>query len=744
MMSSRLFVIAALLVFAMSAAFVASRLSTGIDTNILSLLPGDAHDPVLADALQKASSDAANRVAFAIEGGTPAQRSRAANELAAALETSGYFRPASSDARELWDWLFSRRATLLCAGDRAKLEAGEGSIVARNALMEWYAPVTTVSPDALQNDPLLRTNRLLGCLLPQSFGLAPKGEAALLTGSITGAIYRLDVQDKIASVVDAWQASEAARGLSLSRAGAIFHATYGAAHARSEMTIIGGITTIAVLLFYWLMFQSLRAPFIAVGMVVFSLTIGLAAALAIFGGVHAMALVFGAALIGMVVDYTTYYLVTGLASQDVSVETRKAKLFKPLTLGMVTSVAAFAALLLFPVTAFRQIALFGSVGLVAAWVATLVLTPRAEGGAMKVGPGALRVKRIAGTFLAQRFSFRAVVTISLGCLILLGIGYMRGETLDDVRRFQAPSTELVAEEARIRELTGFAPSSSFFLVRGDTRDENVAREEALLAALHERGEENAVVWAAGRFDPSRAVQAAGAALIREKLLEPHLLGILAALGGGNANAYSDLGRKVPLPGFVQALRGETGGVFWSIAPISGSVDGLPDLAGVEQVVPARRYSDLLAQYRWLATWGLVGAVFGTGLMLLAVYRQLSSLRVLLPTALALAVTPAIMAIVGIPYSFFSAMGLFLVAGAGVDYAIFQWESPGREGDWTRVGIVLAAAMTCISVGLLGLSSVLPVRSFGLTVATGVLISLLFSPLVRGWADGQTPGGANDD
>jgi len=65
----------------------------------------------------------------------------------------------------------------------------------------------------------------------------------------------------------------------------------------------------------------------------------------------------------------------------------------------------------------------------------------------------------------------------------------------------------------------------------------------------------------------------------------------------------------------------------------------------------------------------------------------------------------------------------------VDYAIFQWENPGSAGSWTRVGIVLAAAMTCISVGMLGLSSVLPVKSFGLSVAIGVFLTLMLSPFV---------------
>ncbi len=86
---------------------------------------------------------------------------------------------------------------------------------------------------------------------------------------------------------------------------------------------------------------------------------------------------------------------------------------------------------------------------------------------------------------------------------------------------------------------------------------------------------------------------------------------------------------------------------------------------------------------------------------------------------------------GIPFACCSAMGLFLVVGAGVDYAIFQREPSHPESRWTRAGIVLAALMTCISVGMLGFSSVLPVRSFGVTVAVGIFLSLVLSPLARG-------------
>jgi predicted exporter len=101
---------------------------------------------------------------------------------------------------------------------------------------------------------------------------------------------------------------------------------------------------------------------------------------------------------------------------------------------------------------------------------------------------------------------------------------------------------------------------------------------------------------------------------------------------------------------------------------------------------------------------------------------------MLPTILAMIATPSILALLGLPYSFFSAMGLFLVIGAGVDYSIFQVERDGSSGAWTRLGIALAALMTCTSLGLLGFSSVLPVASFGLNVALGVFLSLVLSPI----------------
>ncbi|HEY4345650.1 MAG TPA: MMPL family transporter [Parvibaculum sp.] len=731
----------ALVLFIVAGVFVATHIRGAIDTDILSLLPGDAQDPVLADALHRASAAASDRVAFAIEGGTPEARRTAAGDLTKRLVATGLFQPSSADAESLWKWIFAHRATLLCAKDRARLEAGQGAAIAQESLLQWYAPMGIGGSRLLDADPLLLTNRLLGCLVPSNVRLMPDPSAEIVSGSIGVSAYRLDVQDRIGAVLQDWRARTAREGLTLSRAGAVFHAAYGAEQARKEMSVIGSIATAAVLLLYWLMFRSLRAPLIAVTMVLYSLTIGLALTLLIFGSVHAMGLVFGAALIGMVVDYTTYYLVTGLGDEKRTREERATHIMKPLTLGMLTSVGAFAALLFFPVPAFRQIAIFGGAGLAAAWFATFSLTPLFEGGAMRKGPGATWIEQTAGRFLSRSPRPRtAWFVLAVG--VVLGAASIMGDTIDNVRSFQAPSPQLAREEARIKALTGFATSGSFFLVRGASSEDAISNEERLLATLEREGAVENVLWAASRLDPSMASKGGDVHLIDGRLL-PLLPKFVEQLGAGNAKAYAMPVKAVPLPSFAASLRGQTRGIHWSIVPVIGNPGiGKRTLAseGSWQFVdPAQRYSDLLGKYRRLATYGLVGAVLSTGLMLLVVYRQLSALKIILPTVIALIATPAVTMLLGLPFSFFSAMGLFLVVGAGVDYAIFQWEHPREGGTWTRVGIVLAALMTCISVGLLGLSSVLPVKSFGLTVAIGILLSLVLSPLVRGWRYGASSG-----
>ena len=735
---SRLLPLLCLIAILGAGAFVGVKLTggTAVDTDILSLLPASQDDPPVAAALRRLNDVASSRIVILLEGGTPAERTKAAADLSESLVKAGLFRPSAEDGAEAWRWLFAHRASLLCPADRTRLQHGEGRALAHEALLRWYAPFGAANSGLLKSDPLLLTPRLMSCLLgPLAAGRTSQA-GAIVSGSVTAPVFDIDTQDRLKTVLKEWRGRWPNPELRMFRAGAIFHADYAAANARWQMSLIAIATGTLILLIYILIFRSLRPALLAIVLILSCLAIGLAVTFVFFDRIHIMVIVFASALIGMVVDYSTYYLITGIAHPTDTAATRRRSIFRPLTLGMVTSVGSFLVLLASPIPAFRQVAVLGSAGLSAAWVLALYLLPVLEGHRRVVTGFAERAQRAVQRVLAWRSRPIVGIVLVVAAAAVAAIAILGGNVLDDVRRFQTVSPALAADEEHIRDATGFVMPSAFFLVRGDTEEEEKRNEEALLdrIAAAEPGRD-IVALAATRLDPSRETADAQAALLRKNLLDEQLPLVLLQLNVDAPSPYASAEQSdtAALPELVGVLRGNTGGVFWSIVPVTVGAADIPATIRNDsrwQIVnPAGEYSVLLGRYRWNATLGLIGGVLMTGLILLLMYRRFSALWILLPTALALLTAPALLALVGVPYSFFSAMALFLVVGAGVDYSIFQWEHREARGHWTRLGIALAALMTCTSLGLLGFSSIYPVASFGMTVALGIFLSLVLSPLV---------------
>ncbi|MBC7663537.1 MAG: hypothetical protein H7276_07020, partial [Caulobacter sp.] len=76
------------------------------------------------------------------------------------------------------------------------------------------------------------------------------------------------------------------------------------------------------------------------------------------------------------------------------------------------------------------------------------------------------------------------------------------------------------------------------------------------------------------------------------------------------------------------------------------------------------------------------------------------------------------------------LALALLLGIGVDYGIFLLERENADAGSAWLSVVLGAASTWLSFGLLALSSTPALRSFGLTLLFGILIVWFATPLYR--------------
>ncbi len=103
---------------------------------------------------------------------------------------------------------------------------------------------------------------------------------------------------------------------------------------------------------------------------------------------------------------------------------------------------------------------------------------------------------------------------------------------------------------------------------------------------------------------------------------------------------------------------------------------------------------------------------------------------LAPPLLAVALAPALRALAGGSFTFFDAMGLVLILSIGVDYAVFCVETSKERRAVTMLAVALAAGTALMSFGLLALSRVQAVHSFGTTMLLGIFFAFLFAPMAR--------------
>lgn len=687
------------------------------DTDIQNLLPQNALEPLVRAAIADAGAAASGRLAVLISGEDYARVDEARVALETALTQTGHFDVDGAAGEEVGRWLFANRNALLCVTDPARFDAN--AVVGQaNALL--YAPFTPVSSEMLSRDPFFLTLQLAQCLSPARG--APGGDAALVSGVLNASAFRIDVQDAVTRAYEDWRARFP--DVQAARAGAVFYAEDGARQARREISLIGGVSLLAILALLFVCFRRPQAILGALAVTAAGAVGSLAAALLVFPSVHVLVFVFGSALIGITSDYALHYLATGPQTGWAPTADRVKRVARPLAVCALATALGFASLGLFGVAIFNQVAVFSVAGVLTAWWFTMTILPLMDQRARDAEKLAAWWAKLEAPFLAFRWTkWRALAGGAL-VLAILAAGVARFSVLDDVRQFQPRSAELVAEEARVREALGFAASPVFLLSYGASADEARVREEAVLARWPEEAARDVI--ALSRFDPSAARRAANQSLLLRELYEPHLIARTSRLGIATPLPF-ETGEQPALPAMVAALEGEAGGTHYVVAPLGQTATGQSVAEGGALIVdPAARYTQAFISFRMLAVWAVVAAFAVCALIVLALYRTWRALTVLAAPAAGVIVGIALPAALGMPISFFSVAALFVVIGAGIDHSVFLFEAAETDGQAKELVVFLAALTTILSMGLLGLSGTYPVASFGVVVAAGVTAAYLVS------------------
>jgi predicted exporter len=761
-----------------------------LNTSLLSLLPAAEGDSLLAEANELLSRRASHVLAFVVGHPDPEKAAELGHRLSTQLLQSGFVENSLTDIapeqqQAFYELYFPFRYQMLSARDRQALQRGKAlpDFVAR-LTAALYSPASSYLKELIPRDPLLffpeLTRSWMETAGSQSAAQASEGIAFVDADGRSYAFTAVElsvdpfdstIQDRLMSWITALRARLQTEDpqTRIYVSGVLPFAVAERLRTEREMTLVSLGSLLGVLALTGFIFGSPRTILLAAVPIAIGFVMAAAATILCFGTIHVITLAFGSSLIGVAFDYPVLYLAHHrMTGAQWNARLTLKRVAPGLLLGALTTLLGYAALSLAPFPGLRQMAVFSSVGLAAALITVLIWMPDfLSRGSSRTGEPRLVTWGQAFLAMLRRWS-ETRRGVLLACLFVVlafiagGLARLRAD--DDIRRLQRPSAALMQEQAFVqRGLRGFG-DSRFILVRGNTVEELLQRQEALqdrLQSLVSAGTLTSTQSLAP-FLPSMRRQREDHALLERAFSDPApLRQALSGLGlpAAVANQFLehlqrpmafltlDEWLKSPASKQLRALFiGATAHGVAAAALVNGSAESsaiipaLQGLPGVRYFDQVEEYTNLFYRYRRLSI-GLIGMAYCiVWALMMSRYGLKTGTLVTAPSVGAIAFTFALFGWFGVPVNLLHCLAALLVLSMGIDYTIYFAEA-GRAGlaaAPTLLAVTLCACTALLSFGLLALCRTPVLAAIGMTVFFGMALAFLFSPFPYLLA-GREPG-----
>ena len=742
------------------------RQGAPLSANLMALVPGDAPDALQLRAEQR-MQEPLNREMLVLVGSADRQQAiNMAQQLGEQWQASGLFEQVQwnlqADLPALREQLLRGRLAMLSAADREQLIAHPDAFIEQR-VQALFDPFTGFSLVPSQDDWLGLTGRIQnsqpqrgavqldigsGALMAHADGK----QWVLLRARTQGNAFDLTLPMQVAALLEQSRAQAATQQVELLAASGLLYAASGQQQASREITWVGGGATVGILLLLLLAFRRWRVLLAFVPVLV-GMLFGAVACVAFFGSMHVMTLVLGSSLIGVAVDYPLHYL-----SKSWSLKPWRSwpalRLTLPgLSLSLATSCIGYLALAFTPFPALTQIAIFSAAGLVGAYLSAVCLLPALLNGVV-LRPAQWPLNVAQCLLNARQALLKKVPTPALLALLLMfcAAGLWQLNSKNDIRQWVSAPPQLMTQAQAIARITGYQPTSQFFLVRADSEQQLLERQAALserLDALIGKGTLQGYLALNQLVSPPREQQRLRAAL---SALPRHWQPLLA-LGVPLPALQNELAQLQALP--EQRIDDALSGPLaepWRLLWLGRDADGVAamvSLQGLNDASLLREQARDLPGVELVDRLGDLNSVFAATqisaaelkllscalivLLLIAPFGLGGAVRIVALPLLAALCSLASLGWLGQPLTLFSLFGLLLVTAISVDYAILMREQIGGAAV-SLLGTLLAALTTWLSFGLLAVSSTPAVSNFGLSVSLGLAFSFILAP----WAARQEP------
>ncbi|ANN66588.1 MMPL family transporter [Bordetella bronchialis] len=565
---------------------------------------------------------------------------------------------------------------------------------------------------------------------------------------------------QVARVVDETRAAVAKDGGQVLVTGGPLYAAEGRARAAGESSWISAMSVLGIIALLLLAMRGWRSLLAFVPVAV-GLLCGAVACVALFGTIHVLTLVIGASLIGIAIDFPMHLLAKRYGMPDWQAWPALHRVLPGLTISLAVTLVGYLALVFTPFPALTQTAVFSAAGLLGAYACTVCELPNwLRGWQPRPFTPLLHLAHALLGRLARWSGRRMTLPwLAAGLLLVCLGGVLHLRVQDDLRQWLSLPPSLLQQAQEVGRITGIQPTSQYYLVRAADANALWERQNALDRRLDDLVKSKALdgYLSLNQLVAPEGAQRALLEALRDANWRARLTPSFEAVGipaQAVLQQVDALARQEPVTveDVLKGPLGQTRRMLWlgrDHGQIAAMVvlQGLHDTAaaaaatqgleGVSFVDRSGQLNDAFAQTRLRAAELKALSYLVAGVLLWLTLGRSATWRLLAVPLAATACTLSALGLLGQPLTLFSLFGLLLVSAIGLDYAIVMYERVAGAAA-SFVGILLAAATTVLSFGLLAFSSTPAISNFGMSVGIGVAFCVLWAPWVRPAADGAMP------
>ncbi|UJF22498.1 MMPL family transporter [Shewanella sp. OMA3-2] len=744
-----------------------------IQSDILAMLPQLQQDELTHAALEQVEQRLADQVYIAIIAPQKSSVIDAAKTIINSLQqdpTQAFTQIGSADDTDInaiGQWYFKHRFKLLTHQQQQALSTNQLDSLIANVQQQLYSAFGFASSQLISQDPLLLfTDNLLALSahssLSQEDGILLNQQAdnvaAIVMAKGTKSAFNPNAQQQqLHALANAFAAVDGQKVIIL-KAGALFHAQAATESAKQEISFIGGLSLLGVMILVWLGFGTLMPLSLALLTLSSGFVMALVATLSLFHELHLLTLVFGTSLIGIAIDYSFHFYCEKLNRPEANANQVIHSILPVMTLALATSSLAFIGIGFTPFPGMQQVAVFCAAGLLGAYL-TLVLAFPLLANRPLTPSKALNWAQDYLNFIGH-IAAKKQITMTLACLLVMhsALGLSQLSHNDDIRNLQQSPQHLTDEDNQLRQWLSGGADNQFILVTANNEAQLLEGLHQLTPVLNDAVKQQQLerFFSLANMLPSRQQQDQNYQL-QGLIYQQHLTDIINRLGltddSGSLTqalltdyqaAKYDYLTVTDLLKFGENtftdlwLKPNDNGQVGAIVLLTNIAD-LPALklriqhtnlvqAKVQLVDKVGDISDLMGQYRQLTLYLLAVVLLIATIIFSIKYPIKLALTVIgVPTA-AIILTISSLGIVGSPLSLFHALALILVFGIGIDYSLFFAEAK-QANRGVMMAIFMSACSTLLAFGLLAFSQTHAIHFFGLTLLFGIGFTFLLAPFM---------------